>query len=484
MPFSKNKYPEGVLTVFFLQMFSMVGFSMLFSLLTLYSTHVLHFATQRAYDISDAFNTQVFAVSVLGGYLASKFLGYRHAFVVSAVLAIIGLALILTTNPIAFYIGLGTYTLAQGIQVPSLNVLLSMLYAKDDKRRDAGFILAYVGMNIGAFFASLFAGPISVKYGYHAAFFVGLVFAIIMLINYLLHQYKFKPVKLDQLTRAHADAISTTRKIIGTGIAVLFIPLIALLMDFPKSNNYVLISLGVLCTISVFVMARKYTADVRKKIYMFLALCFVALFFFSLYLLSPTVLPIFLEQNVNRHFFSYTIPAASFLSLNPFFIITCGPLLSILWMRLSRRHISVTPPEKFSIGLMLMGAGFMVLSLGIYFHNPVGLIAGLWIVLSYLLQTVAELFISPIGYAMIGSLVPFELEGYMQGVWQLFTGIAGVWTDYLATLTHRTVAETVTNPLLTNHDFSSTFLLCGGITLVAGIITGFAAPKLKKYITA
>jgi POT family proton-dependent oligopeptide transporter len=478
-----TKHPDGVYTVFFLQMFSMVGFSMLFSLLTLYATHVLHFTDQRAYDISTAFNAQVFAVSVLGGFLASKFLGYRYAFILSAVLAIGGLALILSTNTIAFYSGLGMYVLAMGIQVPALNVLLSMLYDKGDARRDSGFILAYVGMNVGSFFATLFSGPISEKYGYHSAFFVGLVFAVITLINYLLHQYKFKPAKIDQLTREHAAAISRPKKIGGTIITLIFIPIIAALMDFPQWNNTILISLGIIATIVTLYFANRYEAAVRHKIWVFLILCYVALFFWALYLLVPTVLPLFTERNVDRHFFSWVIPTASFSSLNPFFIITIGPLLSLLWLRLQKKNIVMTTPGKFVVALILMGAGFAALSLGIHFHNPLGLILAVWMVLSYFLQTVGELFIGPIGYAMVGSLVPFELEGFMQGVWQLFTGISGVFTAFLASLTHRTVAENVTNPLLTNHDFSYTFLLCGSVTMGAGIVLALFVPRLKRIIS-
>lgn len=477
-----TKHPEGVWTVFFLQMFSMVGFSMLFSLLVLYCTHVLNFPTQRAYDIGDAFNAQVFAMSVFGGYLSSKFLGYRYAFIVSAIMGIFGLSLILTTNHLAFYIGLGAYTLAQATFIPSLNVLLSMLYEQGDNRRDSGFLLSYVGMNIGAFFASLFSGPISVKFGYHAAFFVGLFFAVLVLINYVLHQYKFRPAKIDKLTREHAEGISLGKKIAGTIILLSFIPLIATLMRFPQWNNTVLILLGISSTIFTIIIARRYEGIVRKRIYVFLLLCFISLFFWSLYLLAPTVLPLFTDRNVDRHFFSWIIPTASFSAINPFVIITAGPLFSILWMQLARRNITFSPAIKFSIGLALMGCGYLALALGIHYHNSLGFILGIWMVFSYFLQTIGELFVGPIGYSMIGSLVPFEQEGFMQGIWQLFTGVAGVWTDYLATLTHRHVPENVTNPLLTNHDFMFTFILCGSITVVVGILTSIVAPWIKHMV--
>lgn len=472
-------HPEGVYAMFFMQMFSMVGFSMLFSLLTLYCTHVLHFPDQRAYDISDTFNDQVFATSILGGYIANKFLGYRFAFIISGVLGILGLALLLTTNVTAFYLGLGMYVLSQGLMVPAMYVLLGMLYEDNDPRRDAGFIISYIGMNVGSFFASLFSGPISEKYGYWAAFFVGLFFAVLTLINFLMYQYKFKPEKIDRMTRDHADKISLQSKMIGLIVTILCIPVISELMNHPNWNNLSLIVLGILGIIIVQYISAKQEKPVRNKMWVFLILSIIGMAFWALYLLVPTVLPLFTERNVNRHVFDWIIPTASYSSLNPFFIITLGPILSYIWLRLCRKNIVMSTPKKFSVGIMLMGLGYLILSVAIYFHQPLGLIASAWMVASYFLQTSGELFVGPIGYSMVGNFVPREHIGTMMGIWQLFTGVAGVFTDYLSKLIN-TGGDKVTDPLVTNPAYSHTFTLCGGITLVIGILTFIVTPALKR----
>jgi len=334
-------------------------------------------------------------------------------------------------------------------------------------------------MNVGSFLASIFSGPISDKYGYWAAFFVGLVFAVLTLINYLLYQYKFKPVIIDKLTREHAASISARSKWFGFLITLLFIPLISALMDHPAWNNTILIALGILGTVIVLMVAIKQPPNVRNKLLVFLILSIIAMAFWALYLLAPTVLPLFTERNIDRNLFSFVIPTASYSSLNPFFIITLGPILSIIWLRLSKKNITMSTPAKFAVGLILMGAGYLLLALGIRFHNPLGLIAMIWLVGSYFLQTVGELFVGPIGYSMVGTLVPKEQEGLMMGIWQLFTGVAGVFTDYLSTLTGGD--NSVTNPLLTNPDYSHTFLLCGGITVVIGLFTLILAPHLNRF---
>lgn len=472
-------YPDGVFAMFFMQMFSMVGFMMLFALLTLYCTHVLHFTDQRAYDVSDTFNDQIFAVSILGGYVANRFLGYRYAFILSGILAIIGLGLLLTTNTTAFYVGLGMYVLSQGIMVPSMYVLLGMLYSDNDPMRDSGFIIAYIGMNVGGFFASLLSGPISEKFGYHTAFFVGLFFAVLTLVNYLMYQYKFKPAKVDRITRDHANRISTGSKLTGFFIVLIFIPIISELMNHPAWNNITLILLGILSIIIVMAIACRQKPAIRKKMIVFLILSIISMGFWALYLLAPTVLPLFTERNINRQIFSWIIPTASYSSLDPFFIITVGPILSYLWIRLSKKNITMSTPAKFSAGMILMGSGYLILALGIVFHQPTGLIAMIWIIASYFLQTMGELFVGPIGFSMVGNYVPSEHIGLMMGIWQLFTGIAGVFTDYLSKLIN-TGDEKVTNPLITNHAYTHTFILCGSITLIVGLITLLLTPWLNK----
>ena len=306
-------HPEGVYAMFFLQMFSMVGFAMLYSLLTLYCTHVMHFPDHKAYDISDTFNDQVFATSILGGYIANKFLGYRFAFIVSAVFGILGLALLLSTNNIAFYYGLGMYVISQGLMVPAMYVLLGMLYDDNDPRRDSGFIISYIGMNVGSFFAMFFAG-ISEKFGYWVAFFIGLFFAVLTLINFLMFQYKFKPAKIDRLTSDHADKISAFSKWIGLIITIIFVPIIAELMAHPNWNNMTLIVLGIIGIIMVLYIARKQEVHARNKMLVFLILSIIGMAFWALYLLAPTVLPLFTERNIDRHLFSWLIPSKFFIT--------------------------------------------------------------------------------------------------------------------------------------------------------------------------
>ena len=461
----KAKYPQGVLAIFFMQMFSMVGFSILFAILTLYCIHVLHFSNQKAFNVTEAFNAQVFALSVLGGYLGNRLLGYRLVFIISAILAVIGY-IFLSTNLHLFYYGLSLFALSQGLMVPSIFVLLGTLYKPNDIRRDSGFILAYIGMNIGSLFASIISGYVSQNYGYHLVLIIGLVFCCFTFISYGIFSYKIKKHIIDS-PNFHL-AIKPHFKVYGIFLILIFIPVITVLLKYAFWNNIILISLAIIIFLYLIITAFNQQKDTRKKVLLFLLLSVLSILFWALYLLAPTVLPLFTEQNVNRNIFSTIIPAASFSSLNPFFIIILGPLTGWLWFKLGNAGKKITTVQKFSFGLLLMGMGYLILGTGILNQNSFGYIFCGWIVISYFLQTLGELCVGPIGYAMIGDLAPANQEGIMMGVWQLMSGIAGVLTNYLS---HFLGKINSSSPLITNHLYLSTFLTCGSIVIVVGLLT-------------
>ncbi len=477
-----KRYPDGVFSMLFIQMFSLVSFAMLFSLLTLYAVHVLHFSDQKAYDVSAAFNAQAFATAVLGGYVGNRFLGYRLAFIFSGILAIVGFSLLLSKNLFAFYYGLAIYTLAQGIMVPAMFVLLGMLYEQDSPYRDSGFILAYIGMNIGSFLASVAAGPISEHYGYWWAFFIGLIFTVLTLVNYLLFHYKLKSEKLTRLTHTHAEKISLQDKIIGGAVIFFTIPLLAYLMEHPNWDNFVLTSLGILSLlVMILITLRQTHALQRNRMLVFIFLNIASLIFWALYLLMPTVMPLFTERNVQREVFHIVIPTASFVAINPLLIILLGPCLSILWLRLAERNVCPSTATKFTIGFTLMALGCIVLALGTDFHKSVALVSWIWVMLSYFLQTSGELFVAPIGLAMVGVLAPRNYEGLMMGIWQLSTGVAGVLTGHLAKLVSFT-QQTSVQPLLTNPHYAHLFISCASLMTGTVILTLLFLPYLNSLI--
>jgi proton-dependent oligopeptide transporter, POT family len=473
----ERRYPQGVFSMFFLQLFSMIGFSMVFALLVLYVTYRLHFDVHHAFALSATFNALVFAFAVFGGYLGERFLGYRYAVWLSIILATIGMLILAIPRVDAVYWGLAIFIVATGIMTPCLFVLLGRLYHAKDPRRDSGFTIAYIGMNVGSFSASIASGYLT-RYGsYSGAFLIGAFFTFVLLIVFLLYRKDFKHSgEVMAFVKTRPDAIKRSR-MMGVCLVAISLPITAFLVRFASISNLILLVVGVMAVGLVIYLAMQESKQYRSKLFVYLMLTVISVAFWALYSLTPSAIIMFVHNNVDRHLFGYAIPTASYSALNPLFIIIFGPLISFLWMYLNYHNRGISTPAKFAIGVFLMGGGFLILAVGIGATGSHGLLSSWWIVLSYLLQTLGELCVGPIGFAMVGELVPARLEGLMMGIWQLAAGVAGALTEFMAnyTTSPKGIAPAVTNPI-----YAHAFLLFGSITIGVAVINVLLVPYLKK----
>jgi POT family proton-dependent oligopeptide transporter len=183
---------------------------------------------------------------------------------------------------------------------------------------------------------------------------------------------------------------------------------------------------------------------------------------------------LFIERNVDRHYLGYLFAPQWVQNINTIVIILGGPLLSFLFNFLRDRNINITIPMQFSTALICIGIGFGILPIGIYFANAEGLIHFNWIVASFILQSLGELFISPIGYAMVGQFAPKKLQGIMMGTWLMITGVSATLSGYFSNLALGSSQST--DPLVTNPSFSHTFGLLGISSIMTGILLLFLIP--------
>ena len=472
---SLSRQPQGVTLVFLLQILGMIGFSMIYSLVVLYATNKLGMGQNHAYAISAAFNALAFALSVPTGYIAQRFMGYFWGTWLAAVLSGVGLALIMFSSTKALYTGLAIYTVGNSMFVACLYVLLGRLYQEghSSASRESGFMWSYIGMNIGAFFASGASGSISTDWSYELAFGIGAA-ASFLCVPLLFYYHRIFNQDDDCI-------IPLADKLMGVFWIMLVTLLTIVLVYYAETCNALMIVLGLIAGIWVLLIAKRYHGITRYKIMAFLALTIVSVIFWALYCLTPAAITIFTQYNVNRDVLNQLIPAADFSGLNPFFIVTLGPIVSFLFVRLSVLKIQFDLASKFTVGLVLMALGYGVLTLGIHFANQAGMITLIWLVLSYFFQTLGELFVGPVGYAMVGQLVPRETEGLMMGIWQLATGVAGALSEYLSDYTSTPSAQNI--PKLTDPGFGHAFLVFSLVTLGAAAVTACMIPTLRKITT-
>jgi POT family proton-dependent oligopeptide transporter len=448
------------------------------ALLVLYITGKLHVDLKDAYAIYAAFGSLFFSSSLLGGFLGGRY-DHKAAIMVGCLLAGIGGCFVAIHEIHFVFLGLACFIIGSGLTVPNLNCIIGKLFKKDDPLRDSGFTISYIGVNVGSVVAALASGFIAHSIGFSAAFIMAFALLIVLVIALFLNFHRLEFYTSPNV-RPYKPEVSFSTVIPIAIISLIAVPAVTFLLDHAHISNILLISVGILMALLIVKLAMNEKGLARKKLFGFLIFITFGIAFWALYMLAPSALTIFVKNNVDRMIGSFQIPTASVYSLNPFFIITLGTLTSLLFLRMSRKGEVMPLRFKFATGIISMGLGYVILIFAIGTASSSGYVAFWWIVLSYFLQTLGELFIGPIGFSMVGSLVPVKLEGLMMGVWQLSTGVAGAISGYLASATATTNAKQAVHPLLTNPTFSHFFGLYGSIAVGVGIVILLLTPQFKK----
>lgn len=448
------------------------------SILILYLTDSLHFSASKAYELFAAFNSLLFTLPLIGGYLAQK-LGYYRAFLTGLTLGVISLLLLSLNSKISMYFGLGFYDFSAALFVPTYLVLQGKLYAKDDSRRDGAYTLAYIISNIGFTFTTVLTGYIITLFNFSWGFIVG---AVVMMLIYPVYFLGKKHIKIHssrEIEPQWAMPPMTAWVVLAVTSAAITSIATWLLMHTAFNRDLLFIVIIAITGLIITVACKQKSAVARKRLIAFIILSYISVGFWALYTLEPSFLTIFIKNNVNRHVFNSIIPPSSFYGLDSFFIIIMGGFFSWLWLKLAERNRDPSLPAKFSASLFSMGSGFLILIVGIYFANSFGYSSMIWIFLAYFLLSTAELLISPIGQAMVGRLAPEGMEGSLMGAWQVFIGLAGIISGYLAQLA---IVPRHVTPLESNPVYAQAFAKIGLMAIGLSIIAMLLTPYIKKLV--
>jgi len=219
----------------------------------------------------------------------------------------------------------------------------------------------------------------------------------------------------------------------------------------------------------------------KNNMWAYLILTLGSLVFWALYQMAPSGLQLFAVNNVDRNIWGIVIAPQWIQNINTVVIVVGGPLMSALFVRLRARGWNIDVPKQFSASLILMGFGFLALPVGIMLADSKGMVAFSWLFVSYVLQSVGELLISPVGYAMIGKLAPQKYQGVMMGSWMLVTGLASLFAGDFSGMVPEPSAEG--GALLTNHAYLTLFAELGLGSVVVGVGLVLLSPYLRRLIT-
>ena len=474
-----TEIPDGAGVLFFIQVFATLGFAVLYSTLVLYATQHLHFPAKEATTIMGVFGAFNYGLHLFGGYLGGRFLSNRNLFVGGMILQVIGCACISGGTVALLYWGLALFLTGSGLNVTCINMMLTQRFKPDDVRREGAFLWNYAGMNVGFFVGFTVAGHYQLTENYSRLFIfatVGNFGAIILASLY----WKTLADRNTPLLEATPGAFRA-RFLAGLGILVGLVPLVWILLQHPSRTETLVKAICAVVALALVWLAVKHP-DAREKnnMWAYLILTVGSLVFWALYQMAPSGLQLFAMNNVDRNVWGIEVAPQWIQNINTVVIVVGGPLMSALFVRLRARGWDIDIPRQFSASLLLMGLGFLALPLGIALANDKGMVAFSWLFWSYVLQSIGELLISPVGYAMIGKLAPRQYQGVMMGSWMLVTGLASLFAGDFSGMVPDSSEGTA---LTTNAVYSSLFTKLGAGSLAVGVALVVLIPFLRKLIT-
>ena len=470
--------PEGTAALFFIQVFATLGFAVLYSTLVLYTTRHLQFSIREATAIMGVFGAFNYGLHLFGGYLGGRFLSNRNLFVGGMVLQVLGCASIAIGSVGAMYWGLALFLTGSGLNVTCLNMMLTQRFAPEDNRREAAFLWNYAGMNVGFFIGFAVAGHYQLTESYTNLFLFATVgnFLAIVLAGFNWRSLQDRSTPLLEATPRQFRAR------FGIGIAVLLgIPPVVWIMLQHTGSTEVLLK-AVCAAVAgwlVYLTVKHRDPRERNNMWAYLILMLGSLVFWSLYQMAPSGLQLFAVNNVNLHVWGVEVAPQWIQNINTVVIVIGGPLLAALFTRLRAQGWNIDLPKQFAVSLILMGLGFLALPAGIGLADDAGQVAFVWLFLSYVLQSVGELLISPIGYAMIGKLAPRQYQGIMMGSFMLVTGLASLFAGDFSGMIPEPSGTTA---VATNPEYSALFARLGWGSTVVGIVLAALIPFLRRLI--
>ena len=471
--------PEGTAALFFILVFATLGFAVLYSTLVLYTTRHLDFSVKEATAIMGVFGAFNYGLHLFGGYLGGRFLSNRNLFVGGMVLQVLGCATISLGSTPALYWGLALFLTGSGLNVTCLNMMLTQRFAPEDNRRESAFLWNYAGMNVGFFIGFAVAGHYQLTENYTSLFLFATVGNFLAIVLAGANWKALRDLNTPLLEKTAAQF--RTRFAIGIAVLVFVPP--GVWFALQRTGSTELLLKAVCAAVGLWLVYLTVThRDLRERnnMWAYLVLTLGSLVFWSLYQMAPSGLQLFAVNNVNLFVWGVEVAPQWIQNINTVVIVLGGPFLASFFTRLRARGWMVDLPQQFALSLVLMGVGFLCLPLGISFADEAGKVAFAWLFLNYVLQSVGELLISPIGYAMIGKLAPRQYQGIMMGSFMLVTGLASLFAGDFSGMVPEPAGTTA---LATNPEYATLFGRLGWGSTAVGVTLALMIPLLRRLIS-
>jgi len=436
-------HPSGLYALFFTEMWERFSYYGMRALLILFltgtaSTGGLNIDTPVAGAIYGLYVAGVYLAALPGGWIADRLLGAQRAVWIGGTIIAIGHFTLAVPNQKTFFLGLVLIVIGTGLLKPNISTLVGSLYPEGGPRRDAGFTIFYMGINLGAFLGPIICSTLGEKVNWHYGFAAAGVGMVVGLVQFGFSKHLLgKAGSLPEASATHRRdwklvivsvvALVVTVILVMTGV-VRFDP-----VRLAQGTAGVIAGLALLYFAGVFLFGKLSTPESRRVIV--IGILFVAsALFWAGYEQAGSSLNLFAKNYTSRSIETLNVELAAgwFQSVAPLFVITLAPVVAAVWVGLARRGIAPSLPAKFGWGLLLLAGGFFVVSQAAGRALQVGKVGPGWLIMTYFLHVLGELLVSPVGLSSVTKLAPARLVGQMMGIWFLATSLGNLLAGLFA----------------------------------------------------
>ena len=479
-------HPKGLFYLFFAELWERFSYYGMRALLMLYMVNEFFtYITDEAYreemsfGIFAAYGSLVYATPVLGGMIADKFIGFKKSIMLGGILMALGhfcMAFyfksdvlgfeVSAINHFFFYTALALLIVGNGFFKPNISTMVGRLYPEGDDRRDSGFTIFYMGINAGAFLAPLVCGWLGYEYGWHYGFGaagIGMIAGLLVFMKGM-NDGVFGDNGQQPIEYIEKKMYGMRTDYFFYLVAALMVPIAAFLVKYNalevlEGMHLHSALLSLLGVIILGILGKKMIELSRMEVFRLLSVLVLTLLitvFWSFFELAGTAITLFAERNVNLTLLN----ASQTNAINPGYIIFLAIPFSMMWVYLSKTQRNPTTPNKFALGILQLGLGFIVFAMSAQYMDAAGRTPFMFLMIGYLLLTTGELFISPIGLSKVTELSPKSMTAFMMGVYFLSSSYAHYISGAIAKLTTSNESGVIPEP--------------GFMTTIIEKVTGFS----------
>ncbi|TXN38190.1 MFS transporter [Flagellimonas hymeniacidonis] len=491
-------HPQGLFYLFFAELWERFSFYGMRALLTLYMVNVIFEALSTrdyaAAAVYASYGSLVYASTVIGGKISDSILGMRSSIFLGGILMALGHFVLAIEHNTAFFLALAFIIVGNGFFKPNISTFVGTLYKDGDHRKDSGFTIFYMGINIGGFISPLLCGWLGETYGWHYGFGlagIGMLTGLLFFWSGIKKNVFGEGGKPPSVEVYEKKVMGIPQKHLIPILAFLSAPLIAYLLysykslggegSFLEDQNIVnvlfkLIAIAILVYMGSIMI--KSTMDERKKLFMALLITFFMTIFWGFHELHGSVITLFAARNVNLSL----INASQTNALNSMFIFILAIPISLVWTYLAKKKLNPRTPYKFGLGLVLAGLSFYVVSLSGGAADENGMVPFSYLLWLYFILSVGELFMSPVGLSKITDLSPKRIVAFMMGVWFLSSAFAFQVVGFISKQLAIESTDSNVGGLDTLDVYLDGFRLIAIYALVAGVVVLIFGPLMKRLM--